>query len=471
MKKKIFRRAGLALASVVAAVMVITVSCDTGTTTVTTPPPPIIGQFDGYWYVANYWSGCVDIICGQTLQVVRNINFAQELGEPNRTIRLSHLIVVCPDERFLWAGEIGNRADIWVFDLWENEIVAEFTRYSVGTVSGVASGAAMADIGMVISRDGRWVFSGAGRMIHIFCVETITYLGSIDHLNLVIPGSTAVDSNDPHILEVTHDHTTLWVSDHNGGHVVAYDITMLPAALPTAPLHVISVIDQINHDARPGYFVGIGPAFPPSGGNPIAQLVGHAIAIHRNDRFLFLGSFQGNALRGVGTYVIDIDESSLTFGEVLHRVPGRPHNFAMSPDGNTLVVCDNNLALHETDRGTTLFTEFGEYLAARGFTGLWNTFLTYTIDISTLATPNPDFSTITITGLYGVEGVGRTNHVVFSECKTEIHVTYDGIPAAGPGTFRSFRVNTEFSNTVTRPFNTTVTGSQPHAIAIPGYVR
>jgi len=420
------------------------------------------GRFPGRWYVTNFWSNDVHVVCGLTLQIVRHIDFAR-FATPSRQ---SHYLVIDQTETYLWIGQIGG--NLWVYNL-ETSVVEE-----IWTPADVTPNVAVADIGMIQCHEGRWLFSVGGRHIHIFDMENKQYVGSIANLP---PGSTSAQSDNPHVIEVCPDNRLLWASDHNGGGVFAFDISGLPNTIPTAPLHAFNIFEQIRHG------VNGGPAFTGTVGAstdaPIPQLVGHALAVHPNNRFLFLGSFQTNALRGSGTFVICIDPSSSTLGQVLHRIPGRPHNFAISPDGNTLLVCDNNRALSETVRGTIVFTEFSDHLADLGFDvqRMENTFLTYTVDISSLW-DIPNWEQVGITNVYATTGVGRANHAIFSPCGAEFHVTYDGIPnTTAPGPFVTFRVQPDFRLTpevaprVITPHNTLLVGLQPHAIAKPGLTR
>jgi len=436
------------------------------------------GLFDGRWFVTNFWSNDVHVICGRTLRIERHINFNRfaTLG------RQSHYLVIdgSPEperfERFLWVGQIGG--NLWVYDLEAEDGTDGVVR--TWSPDDLDVNVAVADIGMIQCHESRWLFSVGGRHIHIFDMERKEYVGSIANLR---PGTTRAQSDNPHVIEVCPENRILWASDHNGGHVVGFDISLLPFMIPTTPVHSFNVFAQIRHG------VNDGPAFTGIVGTsytaPIPQLVGHALAVHPNNRFLFLGSFQGNALRGAGTFIIDIYPNSDTYGQVLHRIPGRPHNFAISPDGNTLLVCDNNVALFETHRGTRRWTEFSEHLADLGFDigRMENTFLTYTIDISSLNSelggppPVPRWDEVGITNVYATTGVGRANHVIFSPCGTEFHVTYDGVPnTTGAGPFKTFRVQPSFRDTgaaprVIAPHNTLRVGLQPHAIAKPGLTR
>ena len=411
------------------------------------------GTYNGLWYVSNFWSDDVHIIDGKTLKIVKRIDFSSRTTSSHQ----SHFLCIDKTERYLWVGQI--KGNLWVYDLDEEKIVNTWTTADMNTTEPDAF---PADIGMMQDKAGKYLFSPGGRHIHIFDMENLEYVNSIVHL---APGSTVKQSSNPHVLEVSYDNKTLWTCDYNGGKIQAYDITVLPGAVP--PLkYEFDIYDQI----KDGFTGVVGT----NSDAQIAQLVGHALAIYPNDKYLFLGSFQGDALRGCGTYLIDIDPASAQFGKVLHRVPGRPHNFDISPDGNTLLVCDNNEALYQVFRGTRVYTEFSEHLAGLGYdvAKMTNTCLTYTIDISTLTTASPDYSTIGITNVYATTGVGRTNHTKYSPDGKEFHVTYDGVPSTTtPGTFRTYKVKDTFTPKVIAPSSVLPIGLQPHAIAVPGMVR
>ncbi|MCL1836613.1 MAG: FMN-binding protein [Treponema sp.] len=408
------------------------------------------GTYGGLWYVSNFWSDDVHIIDGKTLKIVKRINFSSRSTPSHQ----SHFLCIDKDEKHLWVGQI--KGNLWVYNLETEEIEKTWT------AADMSSNTAPADIGLVQDREGKYLFSPGSRHIHIFDMEALEYVNSIVHL---APGSTNLQSDNPHVLEVSYDNETLWTCDYNGGKVQAYDITVLPNAVP--PLkYEFDIYDQIKDG-----FIGV---VGTNTNAQIPQLLGHALAIHPNEKYLFLGSFQGNAMWGCGTYVIGIDPAAAAaFGKVLHRVPGRPHNYDISPDGSTLLVCDNNEALFQTVRGTRVFTEFNEHLDELGYdvAKMNNTFLTYTIDISSLKDV-PDWSTVGITNVYATTGVGRSNHAIYSPDGTEFHVTYDGVPSTtGAGTFRTYKVNNTFTPKVITPSSVLPIGLQPHAIAVPGFVR
>jgi 6-phosphogluconolactonase (cycloisomerase 2 family) len=442
------------------------------------------GTYDGLWYVSNFWSDDVDIIDGKTLKKVKNISFKSRTTPSHQ----SHFLAIDKTEKYLWVGQIAG--DLWVYNLETGKI--EETWKTANMTGTTQPNAYPADIGMIQDRTGKYLFSPGGRHIHIFDMEPSevdgfanSYIGSIVHLPA---GTTVAQSSNPHVLEVSYDNETLWTCDYNGGKVQAYDIRGLSSRIvPTAKKYEFDIYDQIKDgfsvagwekdaegNARVFSFTGIVGTETDA---QIPKLIGHAIAIHPDGKYMFLGSFQGDAMRGCGTYVIGIDPANTaTFGKVIHRVPGRPHNFDISPDGNTLLVCDNNEALYQTVRGTRVYTEFSEHLKDLGYdvSRMTNTYLTYTIDISSLKT-TPDWSKVGITNVYATTGVGRTNHARYSKDGTggtEFHVTYDGVPSStGAGTFRTYKVQNTFTPKVITPSSILPIGLQPHAIATPGMVR
>jgi DNA-binding beta-propeller fold protein YncE len=415
----------------------------------TTQPSGTVAD-DSTYYVTNYASQTISVINGKSYEIERTIDLSDpavtgipaDKGSDNQC----HFLSVTRDEKYLWIGV--RWWGVIVIDLNDNnKIVKRF----VPGVDGIPD-EQISQIAMYMTKDGKWLFTTGNNKIHIFNVADQTYLGNIAHGSM------------PHVFEETFDGKILWTADY-GNNIVSYDISGLPA-IPAAFLDKFNINDQI-----PGGRLNNNGVPHPNGTSSTATL--HALVIHPSNKYLCIGSFQqGNIRTGSGTYVVDIGPGA-NRGKLIKHIPGRPHNFDLSPDGNTLLVCDNERALFNTGTdgngvvGTKYFTQFSDYLDDLGFkTQNENPFLTYTIDLSTLNTSSPDMSSIKISNIYEFSSRGRFNHVMLSADKTKILVTADGsVGSNNEGTLRVLDANT------LQEIKALDTGNQPHAIAIKGYTR
>jgi len=287
----------------------------------------------------------VSIINRQTNTVKKTVRFTT--GVPSS----GHFANVTPDGSELWLctndpnGGVGtvNVIKTAVFDKYstinstnKNEfIVASF---NVGC--GVQS---------TQTPDSKYLFTANGqgtKGINVFDVKNHLYLGNIPN------GNTA-----PHVGAVSPDGKTYYTTTAEKSHAVGYNITGLPANVPTDADKVL--------DVDLGY------------GNL------HALRVHPNGKYLFVGNNTWPVPAGK-TNTSGLNVIDLTAKTIVKRVDGRPHNYAISPDAKYLSSTDNSSG------GCNYIGDDGS--------------LVQFIDISTLLSATPDFSKIAT--LYQFERAG-----------------------------------------------------------------
>ena len=184
--------------------------------------------------------------------------------------------------------------------------------------------------------DGKYLFTANGqgtKGINVFDVLNRTYLGNITNSNTA-----------PHVGAVSPDGKTYYTTTAEKFHAVGYNISGLPAKVPTDADKVL--------DVDLGY------------GNL------HALRIHPNGKYLFIGNNTWPVPTGAtstsGLNVIDVATK-----RIIKTVPGRPHNYTISLDAKYLSSTENpatNCDITPGDPGS----------------------LVQFIDISTLLTGTPD---------------------------------------------------------------------------------
>lgn len=190
--------------------------------------------------------------------------------------------------------------------------------------------------------DGRYLFTASNqgtKGVNVFDVKNRIYLGTIAN------GTTA-----PHVGAVSPDGKKYYTTTAGLSHAVGYDISALPAVVPTDANKIL--------DVNLGY-----------GGL-------HAVRLHPNGKYLFVGNNTWPVPAEIttstsGTNVIDIATQ-----QIIATVPGRPHNYAISPDGRYLLVTE----LSSPDCEVSLPGDPGNRLQF--------------IDISTLLSAAPDAAKI-----------------------------------------------------------------------------
>jgi len=337
-------------------------------------------------YVVNTGSSTISVIDLANLSVNRTIDLRDEA--PGNTSRQGHFIGVTPDGNYLMVSEALGTTEgkVLFIDTRTDEVVK---RFNVG-----------GGIGLHLSRDGKWLFTvsnGKGtvdgvsydNVINIFDVEKQEYLGKIDH------GSV------PHVLDISWDGKTLYTTTAGGGKLVAYDITGLPGRLPTTPSWTFDVFQNLKND-----------------GHITAATTGvnlHALLVHPNDRYVIVGSTSNEnpATNGSGDIIVDV-----VANKIVARIPGRPHNYDISPDKRYLLSGESNNPDCEEEA----------YLHDHGQTGLEGP-LVRVIDISELSSASPDFSKIHVVHAIdsgGLGGTGGVNHQIYDRSGKYILVASSG---------------------------------------------
>lgn len=244
----------------------------------------------------------VTIVDRQTFEVVRSVELPDSAG-----LESGHFANLTADGKYLWiCRDLGNRTDLkGTVDIYETDDFTLVKRWEVGC--GVQS---------TWSGDGQWLFISSTKTskINVFHVPTQEYLGEI-------PVSSA-----PHVGDVSPDGKTYWTTNAGGGHLLAFDISGLPATIPQTPVRDVNI-----------------------GGNL------HALRVHPNGKYVFVGSAIS------GTNIVDTST-----GEVLKTVPGVPHNYAISLDRRYLASSELGarrlqfIDISELDKATPNFDHVHE---------------------------------------------------------------------------------------------------------------
>jgi len=220
-------------------------------------------------FVAHASDPVVSVIDMDTKEVADSLVF-QDLGGKEQ----GHFLSVSPDGRHLWIAEgiAPDSGNVQVVDLSTRQQVR---RWEVG-----------AGVGNHMTRDGKYVFTSSTKTnrINVFDAVNLRYLGDF-------PLGAA-----PHVIESSPDGRILWTTDA-GGNLVAFDISGLPDRMPT-------LADRIVIGGRL-----------------------HALAVHPNGRYVFVGSDQS------GDNVVDVASRT-----IVAKIPGKPHNYEISPDGKYLLA-------------------------------------------------------------------------------------------------------------------------------------
>ncbi|KAB0670403.1 hypothetical protein F6V30_09635 [Oryzomonas sagensis] len=285
--------------------------------------------------------------------VVKTVRFTNQAGT-----RIGHFANVTADGSELWScsGQGGATGVVNVFD------TAAFRNFSTLNDSNKGSFikksfAVGCGVQNVQSPDGKYIFISADQSpkgINVFDVKNHAYLGNIAN------GNTA-----PHVGAVSADGKKYYTTTAGSYHAVGYDISGLPASVPTDANKIL--------DVNLGY----------------GSL--HALRLHPNGKYLFVGNNTWPVPAGVttptsGTNVIDIATQ-----KIIATIPGRPHNYAISPDGKYLLVTE----LSSPDCEVSLPGDPGNRLQF--------------IDISTLLTANPDPSKIADIYHFNTPGYGGSH--------------------------------------------------------------
>lgn len=245
------------------------------------------------------------IIDRKTSTVTKTIRFTD--GTPS----VGHFANVTADGSELWlctnkadgsAGNVNvlNTAVFGTYSTINSSNKSSFITKSFNVGCGVQSAQ---------TPDGSYLFTASNqgtKGINVFDVKNHAFLGNIPN------GNTA-----PHVGAVSADGKTYYTSTAGGYHAVGYDISGLPAKVPTDADKVL--------DVDLGY------------GNI------HALRLHPNGKHLLVGNNTWPVPAGKtntsGLNVIDI-----TAKKIIANAPGRPHNYAISLDGKYLASTESAAA-------------------------------------------------------------------------------------------------------------------------------
>jgi DNA-binding beta-propeller fold protein YncE len=302
-----------------------------------------------------------------------------------------------------------------------------------------------AAIGQHLSHDGNWLFSVSNNkgtvegesyngVINVFDAENQTWLGKINH------GSA------PHVLDTSPDGETLWTTNAGGGKLIAYDISGLPTIIPQTPKIQIDVLAQLK-EKYPDEFKA----------NSVTL---HALAIHPNGRHIIVGSFDGGLTTGGGDVIVDIEEE-----QIVARIPGRPHNYDISPDKKYLL----------SGESANPDCEEAEYLNDHQHTGLTGPIVRL-VDIDALSgataqtepSTEVDWSVIKVAKTIDagdLGGTGGINHQAYTPDGDYIIVAASGKTGGDNG-----RVLVVKASDLSLVKNLEV-GKVPHGVVTPGYGR
>jgi YVTN family beta-propeller protein len=383
----------------------------------------------GTVYISNTGSATVSVIDLNTQQITKTIDLTEAAGA---AMGQSHFISVTRDSKYLWVGERQGSVDgkVLVVDIASGTVVKEF---NVG-----------AAIGQHLSHDGKWLFSvssGKGNVeeenfnnvINVFDVANQKWLGKIDH------GSA------PHVLDTTPDSKTLWTTTAGGGRLVSYDISKLPDTIPQNPTKDINIFQQLKDREDIGVSV--------------TSVTLHALVVHPNGRHVIVGSFDTGLTTGGGDVIVDTEE-----GKIVARVPGRPHNYDISPDNKYLLSGESNQPDCEEEI----------YLGDHQHTGLTGPIVRL-VDIDALSgataktgsSESVDWSTIKVVHTIdaGALGTGGINHQAYDPTGDYIIVAASGVGSGANG-----RVLIVRSDDLSLIKDIEV-GKVPHGVVSPGYGR
>jgi hypothetical protein len=408
-------------------------------------------------YVTNTSTADVAVFDSDALELVGLFDFkvTSEYGERpitnsgNPDNSQSHFLSITHDEKYLWIGEAsssGGNGFVQVIDVDTQEKLGS---WNVG-----------AGVGFYISRDGKYVFSATNNgstsgNINVFDVAKREYLGTIKH------------GSNPHVYDSTPDGKILWTSRNvnNGAELVGYaltDIDKLPTSTEITPegfpLKIIQITPRVidllaylktQSDLRGDQSLSL-HALTVYTPNPRYVIVGaNSVYIDKND------TDRG----GAGDIIVDTDT-----GNVVARIPGRPHNYELSPDFKYLLSgesnqpnCDEAHYLHEL--APELGIEIDDDVSR----------LIRFVDISELKKENPDFTKINTTDFIdiGIWGFGGVSHQKYSYDGKYIFITTtkSGVTPNG----RLLVVDANDLHTLVKELPTA--GGSPHALAVPGLDR
>lgn len=239
--------------------------------------------------------------------VTKTVRFSNHPG-----VRVNHFGNVTADGSELWlcSNKAGGAAgDVNVYDAGGFKNYSTLNDSNKGTLIKKAFSGVGCGVQNTQTPDGRYIFVSSDQSpkgVNVFDVKNKAFLGNI------VNGNTA-----PHVGAVSADGKKYYTSTAGSYHVVGYDISGLPATVPTDANKIL--------DVDFGY------------GNI------HALRLHPNGRYLFAGNNTWPVPAGKtstsGVSVIDLATKT-----IIKTLPGRPHNFAISLDGKYLISTESTAA-------------------------------------------------------------------------------------------------------------------------------
>jgi hypothetical protein len=293
----------------------------------------------GLGYVINTGGSAIkvpgfSIIDRKTGTVVKSIRFTD--GTPS----VGHFANVTADGSELWL--CSNKADGSAGDVnvLNTAVFDSYSTINAGNRSSIIKKSFTVGCGVQSTQtpDGRYLFTSSNqgaKGINVFDVKNRAFLGTI-----------ANSTTAPHVGAVSADGKKFYTTTAALHTAVGYDISGLPARVPT------------DADKILNFELGYGSL--------------HAVRLHPNGRYLFVGNNTWPVPAGVAAVTSGVNVIELATNRIIATIPGRPHNFAISPDGRYLLSTE----LSSPDCEVSLPGDPGNRLQF--------------IDISTLLTANPD---------------------------------------------------------------------------------
>ncbi len=347
-------------------------------------------------YIANVMPPAVSILDADKLTLVDTIVFRDLATPDGKGKQQGHFLSVSPDGKYLWIGEDISDKGGYV-QVVDLATRAILQKWDVG-----------AGVGNYLTRDGKYLFTSSTKTnnINVFDIVNKKYLGDF-------PIGAA-----PHVLDSSPDGKTLWTTDAKGGNLRSFDISGLPDKLPT-PLDTIKIGGTL-----------------------------HAVLIHPNGKYVFVGSDES------GDNVVDIATKT-----IVAKVPGKPHNYEISPDRKYLLSGETDYATCDEMKvlGPALGDSKGPLLRF--------------VNIAALNTAGtPDLSTIKTEKWLDTTGLGPASisHQKYDATGKYLLVTTYRYKDASPNSEGELLIVNADTLKVERVLTLP---ARPHGIAVPGLVR
>ena len=352
---KMFRRVALAAAAI--SVLGLAGCGSSGNSGAAVTPAPTAAQETGY-VVDTGGSGTavpgISLIDRAAKTVTKTVRFTNQVGT-----RIGHFANVTADGSELWGCSGQGAATGGVVNVYDTAAFKNFSTLNDSNKGSFIKASFNVGCGVqnVQSPDGKYIFISADQSpkgVNVFDVKNHAYLGNITN------GNTA-----PHVGAVSADGTKYYTTTAGSFHAVGYDISGLPAKVPTDANKIL--------DVNLGY----------------GSL--HALRLHPNGKYLFVGNNTWPVPAGVTTSTSGTNVIEIATQKIIATIPGRPHNYAISLDGKNLLSTE----LSSPDCEVTTPGDPGNLLQF--------------IDISTLQTATPDASKIKAIYQFKTPGLGGSH--------------------------------------------------------------